>query len=49
MALIKTLNGESPKIGIDCFLAETATLIGQVEIGNNCSIWYNAVLRGDVH
>ncbi len=49
MALIKTLNGVSPKTGKDCFLAETATLIGQVEIGNNCSIWYNAVLRGDVH
>lgn len=49
MALIKTLNGESPKIGEDCFLAETATLIGNIEIGNNCSIWYNAVLRGDVH
>jgi len=49
VALIKTLNGVSPKTGKDCFLAETATLIGQVEIGNNCSIWYNAVLRGDVH
>ena len=49
MALIKTLNGKSPKIGEDCFLAETATLIGNIEIGNNCSIWYNAVLRGDVH
>lgn len=49
MALVKTLNGSSPKIGDNCFLAETATLIGQVEIGDNCSIWYNAVLRGDVH
>ncbi len=49
MALVKTLNGKSPKIGENCFLAETATLIGNVEIGNNCSIWYNAVLRGDVH
>jgi carbonic anhydrase/acetyltransferase-like protein (isoleucine patch superfamily) len=49
VALVKTLNGKSPKIGENCFLAETATLIGDVEIGNNCSIWYNAVLRGDVH
>jgi len=49
VALIKTLNGKSPKLGENCFLAETATLIGDVEIGDNCSIWYNAVLRGDVH
>jgi len=49
MAIIKTLNGKTPKVGEDCFLAETATLIGDVEIGDNCSIWYNAVLRGDVH
>ena len=49
MALIKTLKGSTPKIGKNCFLAETATIIGEVEIGDNCSIWYNAVLRGDVH
>ncbi|MCK3685073.1 gamma carbonic anhydrase family protein [Maribellus sp. YY47] len=49
MALIKGLNGKNPKFGKDCFLAETATIIGDVEIGDNCSIWYNAVLRGDVH
>lgn len=49
MALIKTLKGITPKIGKNCFLAETATLIGDVEIGNDCSIWYSAVLRGDVH
>ncbi|HSM47995.1 MAG TPA: gamma carbonic anhydrase family protein [Draconibacterium sp.] len=49
MALIKSLNGKQPRLGNNCFLAETATLIGEVEIGNNCSIWYNAVLRGDVN
>ncbi len=49
MALIKTLSGKTPKLGKRCFLAETATLIGDVEIGDNCSIWFNAVLRGDVH
>lgn len=49
MALIKELNKKTPKVGNNCFLAETATLIGDVEIGDNCSIWYSAVLRGDVH
>jgi len=49
VTLIKTLNGKNPKVGKNCFLAETATLIGDVEIGDNCSIWFNAVLRGDVH
>lgn len=49
MALIKELKGISPKIGENCFLAETAVIIGDVEIGDSCSIWYNAVLRGDVH
>ena len=49
MALIKALNGINPVIGDGCFLAETATIIGDVTIGRNCSIWYNAVLRGDVH
>ena len=49
LALIKTLLGKTPKTGENCFLAETATLIGDVTVGNNCSIWYNAVLRGDVH
>ncbi|MFW5831037.1 MAG: gamma carbonic anhydrase family protein [Prolixibacteraceae bacterium] len=49
MALIKTLNNKTPQIGRNCFLAETATIIGEVEIGNDCSIWFNAVIRGDVH
>jgi len=49
LALIKTLNGNTPIIGSNCFLAETSTLIGQVTLGDNCSIWYSAVLRGDVH
>lgn len=49
MALIKTLKGKTPSIGKDCFLAENATLIGDIEIGDGCSIWYSAVLRGDVH
>lgn len=49
MALIKTLNGHSPSFGNDCFLAENATIIGQVTTGDHCSIWYAAVLRGDVN
>jgi carbonic anhydrase/acetyltransferase-like protein (isoleucine patch superfamily) len=49
VALIKTLNEKTPKFGDNCFLAETAAIIGDVEIGDNCSIWYGAVLRGDVH
>ena len=47
--IIKTLNGITPKFGKDCFLAENAVVVGDVEMGDNCSIWYNAVLRGDVH
>ncbi len=49
MAIIKTLNGISPKIGKNVFLAENAVIIGDVEIGDNCSIWYGAVIRGDVN
>ena len=49
MALIKKVRGFTPKIGEDCFLAETAVVIGDVEMGDKCSIWYNAVLRGDVN
>jgi len=49
MAIIKELNGTAPKIGKRCFLAENAALIGDVTIGDDCSIWYGAVLRGDVN
>jgi len=49
MALIKTLRGKTPQIGKRCFIAETAVLIGDVTIGDGCSIWYGAVLRGDVN
>ncbi len=45
---IKPLLGKTPQIGKNCFIAETATIIGDVTIGNNCSIWYGAILRGDV-
>lgn len=49
MANIRTLLGKTPSIGQGTFLAETATIIGEVSIGKECSIWYNAVIRGDVH
>ncbi|MCD7972160.1 MAG: gamma carbonic anhydrase family protein [Candidatus Azobacteroides sp.] len=49
MALIKTVRGFTPQIGKDCFLAENATIIGDVMLGNNCSVWYSAVIRGDVN
>lgn len=49
MALVKELLGKKPAFGENCFLAETAVIIGDVEMGRNCSIWYNAVLRGDVN
>lgn len=49
MALIRSLPGKTPEFGTDCFLAETATVIGEVVMGNGCSVWYGAVIRGDVH
>ncbi len=47
--IIQAVRGKSPKIGEDCFIAENAVIVGEVEMGNQCSIWFNAVLRGDVH
>ena len=47
--IVKKLNGKTPQIGSDCFIAETAVLVGDVGMGNQCSIWYGAVIRGDVH
>jgi carbonic anhydrase/acetyltransferase-like protein (isoleucine patch superfamily) len=47
--LIRALNGHTPKFGKDCFLAENSVIVGDVVMGDQCSIWYNAVIRGDVH
>jgi len=49
MALIKKILGKAPEFGKNVFLAETATIIGDVKIGKDCSIWFNAVIRGDVN
>lgn len=49
MALIKKVKGIAPRFGENCFLADNATIVGDVEMGKDCSIWFNAVVRGDVH
>lgn len=49
MAIIKSVNGVHPSIPDDCFIAENATIVGDVKLGNECSVWFNAVLRGDVN
>jgi carbonic anhydrase/acetyltransferase-like protein (isoleucine patch superfamily) len=49
MALIRAVNGMAPKWGSNCFIAENATVVGDVQMGNDCSVWFQAVVRGDVH
>ena len=49
MALIRSVRGFTPQIGNDCFLAENATIVGDTILGDGCSVWFNAVLRGDVN
>lgn len=49
MALILPVNGRAPIFGKDCFIAENSTVVGDVEMGDNCSVWFNAVVRGDVN
>lgn len=49
MALIKACRGNSPQFGNDCWLAENATVVGDVVMGDQCSVWFNAVVRGDVN
>jgi carbonic anhydrase/acetyltransferase-like protein (isoleucine patch superfamily) len=47
--LIKSVNGKTPQIPADCYVAENATIIGDVAFGENCSVWFNAIIRGDVN
>ena len=47
--IVKKVRGVCPQIEEDCFIAENATIVGDVKIGKECSVWYNAVLRGDVN
>ncbi|CAL2086050.1 gamma carbonic anhydrase family protein [Tenacibaculum dicentrarchi] len=49
MKVIKTINGKTPQIPADCYVAENATIVGDVQMGKQCSVWFNAVIRGDVH
>lgn len=49
MALILPVRGIAPKIAPTCFIAENATVVGDVEIGEHCSVWFGAVIRGDVN
>ena len=49
MAIIKEIRGIKPKIGKNCWFAENATLIGDLILGDNCTVWFNAVIRGDVN
>src|SRR5262245_17407620 len=49
MTLIKPVNGILPQIGKNCFLADNATVVGDVVIGDHCSVWFQAVVRGDVN
>jgi len=49
MPLILSVKGVYPTIGKDCFLAENSTIVGDVTIGNHCSVWFSSVIRGDVN
>ncbi|MFD0932155.1 gamma carbonic anhydrase family protein [Psychroflexus salinarum] len=49
MALIQSIKGISPQLPSSCFLTKNSTVVGDVKLGENCSIWYNAVVRGDVN
>ena len=49
MALIQPVLGKSPQFGKDCFIAENATIVGDVVMGDECSVWFNTVVRGDVN
>lgn len=49
MKVIKAVNGKHPQIPSDCFVADNATIVGDVVMGRECSVWFNAVIRGDVN
>jgi gamma-carbonic anhydrase len=49
MAIIREVRGFRPQFGLNCFLADNAVVVGEVTMGENCTVWFNAVVRGDVH
>lgn len=48
-AIIRSVRGFTPQFGNNCFFAENAVVVGEVTMGDNCTVWFNAVVRGDVH
>lgn len=49
MALIKSVRGKAPQFGENCWYADNATIVGAVTMGRDCTVWFNAVIRGDVN
>lgn len=49
MALLKSVRGTTPQFGENCWLADNATVVGDVRMGRDCTVWFNAVVRGDVN
>jgi gamma-carbonic anhydrase len=49
MATIRSVRGHTPQFGKNCYLADGAVVVGEVTMGDNCTVWFNAVVRGDVH
>lgn len=49
MPIIKAINGILPQFGNNCYLADNAVIVGDVVMGDDCTVWFNAVVRGDVH
>ena len=49
MPVIREIKGKAPHIGTGTWLAETAVVLGDVTLGEECSVWYNAIIRGDVN
>lgn len=49
MPKVKTINGKKPAAGHDCWFAENAVIVGDVKMGRNCTVWFNAIVRGDVN
>ena len=49
MAIVKSVRGFSPHFGNNCFLADNCVVVGEVKMGDNCTVWFNAVVRGDVN
>jgi len=49
MGIIKSVRGFTPQLGENCFVSDTAVIVGDVIAGNECSFWFNAIIRGDVN